>query len=291
MGKKVDLTGQRFGKLVVVGECEERSNRGLVMWSCLCDCGKQTEVRTASLRNGSTMSCGCMTTKVDLTGQRFGLWSVIGEVESRSINGSVMWDCICDCGTRKNQSSNILRTGNSKSCGCFTPYDILGKRFGKLVAKMDIGIVNNKHRYICLCDCGKQTEVIVSHLKNGTTKSCGCIHRSLVGKNHPNYKSKLTDEERLKNRYELHGKNVRKWSKQVMERDNYTCQICNQHGGNLNAHHLNGWNAFPEQRFDLDNGVTLCTDCHKEFHSQYGYGDNTREQFDEYAESKTLVLN
>ena len=62
-------------------------------------------------------------------------------------------------------------------------------------------------------------------------------------------------------------------------------------GVNLNAHHLNGWNAFPEQRFDLDNGVTLCTDCHKDFHSQYGYGDNTREQFNEYAASKTLVLN
>ena len=112
------------------------------------------------------------------------------------------------------------------------------------------------------------------------------------GSDHYKYNPNLTDEERLKNRYEIGGENLSKWAIRVKERDNYTCQICgNSPSGKLNLHHLNAWKSFPEQRFDLDNGVTLCVDCHKEFHKMYGRGDNTREQFNEYAASKTLVLN
>ena len=298
MGKKADLTGQRFGKLVVLGECEERSNRGLVMWSCLCDCGKQTEVRTASLKNGNTKSCGCMTTKVDLTGKRFGKWTVLGDIGKRTSSGTVMWNCLCDCGEQKDVSGHSLRRGKSTSCGCSKIRNLVGLRFGKLVVVSKNGENNKYGRVVwnCICDCGNQSDVTGNDLANGDTKSCGCLKVEKAqlrkGINHYRYDPNITDEERLKNRYELYGGNVHRWSKQVMERDTYTCQICgNSPSGNLNAHHLNGWNAFPEQRFDLDNGVTLCNDCHKDFHSQYGYGDNTREQFDEYAVSKTLILN
>ena len=292
MGKKVDLTGQRFGKLVVLGDSGKRGH-GAVMWDCACDCGNKVTKRTCELGSGKCRSCfyrDRATNKVDLTGHRFGEWTVLEDSGNRGRGGNILWKCVCDCGEHRLVDGNSLRNGSSKSCGCSNRLDLIGCRFGRLVVLGSMR-VNERSGWLCECDCGKKTHVITSALTSGNSKSCGCNKRYRIGETHPNYNPKLTDQQRIKQRYELKGDHKHKWSKKIMERDNYTCQICNKHGGKLNAHHLNGWNAFPEQRFDLDNGVTLCTDCHKDFHSQYGYGDNTREQFNEYAASKTLVLN
>jgi hypothetical protein len=53
------------------------------------------------------------------------------------------------------------------------------------------------------------------------------------------------------------------WRKSVFERDLYTCQICYEIGGKLNADHIKPFSLFPELRLDLSNGRTLCEDCHK----------------------------
>lgn len=74
-------------------------------------------------------------------------------------------------------------------------------------------------------------------------------------------------------------------SKQCFERDNYTCEKCNIRGSTLNAHHLNSFDKFPEQRFDLDNLVTLCKTCHIYFHNIYGQGNNTKKQYIEFKAS------
>jgi hypothetical protein len=64
MGKLIDLTGQRFGKLVVVRKSEERSKiDNNIQWDCLCDCGKIIKVITYSLTSGHTKSCGCIKLK------------------------------------------------------------------------------------------------------------------------------------------------------------------------------------------------------------------------------------
>lgn len=74
-----------------------------------------------------------------------------------------------------------------------------------------------------------------------------------------------------------------KWREEVYKRDNYTCQCCGDNkGGNLNAHHLDGYNWCNMKRFLIENGVTLCEDCHKNFHITYKYGNNTKEQFQEW---------
>ena len=235
--------------------------------------------------------------KSDLTGEVFGKLTVMGLCDLRK-NGCLVWKCRCACGRYINVTTGRLNSGNAKTCGRLCEsYSLIGKRFDRLTVRKKL-----KKRYFgnvmweCVCDCGAIKDVDSLSLKTGNTRSCGCLKVEIMnykkGVNHYNYNKNLTDEERLKNRYQLSVGNSRIWSQNVFQRDNYTCQICGDNKGrNLNAHHLNGWNAFPEQRFDLDNGVTLCTGCHKEFHSEYGYGDNTREQFDEYAASKTLVLN
>jgi hypothetical protein len=68
----------------------------------------------------------------------------------------------------------------------------------------------------------------------------------------------------------------------ILNRDNYTCQCCHKRGGNINAHHLDGYDWCKEKRTDVNNAVTLCQDCHSDFHHQYGYGGNTKEQFEEW---------
>ena len=56
--KKLDLTGQRFGNLIVLRPAENVGPR--TAWVCQCDCGNKTVVKTQHLRNGHTKSCGCL---------------------------------------------------------------------------------------------------------------------------------------------------------------------------------------------------------------------------------------
>lgn len=58
------------------------------------------------------------------------------------------------------------------------------------------------------------------------------------------------------------------WRTRVFERDRYTCAICGQVGGELNAHHIRPFKDFPDLRLELDNGVTLCKACHKRVHKE-----------------------
>ncbi len=58
-GKHEDLTGRRFGRLLVMEQEAERSRHKKIMWRCVCDCGKETAVATADLNSGAIKSCGC----------------------------------------------------------------------------------------------------------------------------------------------------------------------------------------------------------------------------------------
>lgn len=97
------------------------------------------------------------------------------------------------------------------------------------------------------------------------------------GEFHPRFNPNLTDEEREKGR---HYAEYQIWRASVFEECSYTCQCCgDSNGGNLIAHHLNGWHWCKDERFADYNGVTLCELCHDKFHKEYGNKNNTREQF------------
>ena len=57
-----DLTGQRFGRLLVLRKSDEdiQKKSTLIMWHCICDCGNEVDVRSQDLRSGKTQSCGCL---------------------------------------------------------------------------------------------------------------------------------------------------------------------------------------------------------------------------------------
>lgn len=82
--------------------------------------------------------------------------------------------------------------------------------------------------------------------------------KSLPREKNPNW---LGDRKMLKRPRTSYEGN--KWRKAVFERDNYTCQECGKHGGKLNAHHIVGYYENEEERWNVDNGITLCVPCHK----------------------------
>lgn len=55
------------------------------------------------------------------------------------------------------------------------------------------------------------------------------------------------------------------WKLAVLSRDNYSCRMCGSKD-ELQAHHINSWTDFPEDRFILENGLTMCKPCHSFYH-------------------------
>lgn len=100
---------------------------------------------------------------------------------------------------------------------------------------------------------------------SGRTKYCGrsCSARGMVGEHSSNWKGgkSLADE-----RARLMPQR-RRWSLSVMIRDKFKCARCGK-GGRLHAHHIKPWASFPDLRFDVSNGETLCVKCHGDEHGR-----------------------
>jgi hypothetical protein len=109
--KKIDLIGQRFGRLQVTAYV------GNSKWSCVCDCGACVAIDGRDLRTGHTKSCGCLRRefrRIDLIGKRFDRWTALAFVGGKDR----AWFCMCDCGALVVVNGSHLRGGRTKSCGC-----------------------------------------------------------------------------------------------------------------------------------------------------------------------------
>ena len=124
--------GKRFGRLTVLSATDKTNNAGMLIYKCKCDCGNTCCVPSQYLARGITKSCGCLqaevkkqhapTNKKDLTGQKFGYLTVIKDSGKRDANGTVKWQCKCDCGNYHLVATTNLINGNTVSCGCVVSY-------------------------------------------------------------------------------------------------------------------------------------------------------------------------
>lgn len=141
--------------------------------------------------------------------------------------------------------------------------------------------------------CGNVFFVKPEHLANGhgCPNSLCCKKR---GKEHYRYNENLSDEERSSDRKSK--KEYRDWRLSVYAKGNFSCDICGCKASKRNkivAHHLESYDVNEDLRYDVSNGITLCDECHRDFHKKYGYGHNTRKQYIQYKSNQgnTEVIN
>lgn len=114
--KKLDLTNQRFGKLIVIKPAPKREDR-YTRWICQCDCGKMAEVRTDYLTSQHTLSCGCEKTQYFQRTVQIG--ATYGKLKPLEYDTEKQqYLCQCDCGNQAYVLGYNLTNGNTQSCGC-----------------------------------------------------------------------------------------------------------------------------------------------------------------------------
>lgn len=203
MAKFIDLTGQKFGKLTVLGLAEERNKkeeirvlkgeiaRAYIYWTCKCECGGIIDTISNSITHGKTKDCGCMSGIKDIAGQKFGKFTVLSFSHS---NKGTYWNCECECGNIKLVRKSALVSGHTISCGCVQIKDLTGTQCGRLTI---IGLAKERNKkekkrmknneitryqpyWICKCICGNTVEIIRPSLINNTTNSCGCLGEEFI---------------------------------------------------------------------------------------------------------------
>ena len=126
MNRLIDETGNRYGRLRVLGRADKKHQHGTTMahWWCHCDCDKAIVVSGTNLRTGRSRSCGCLrrdnTSKanlVDRTGLRYGRLLVLKRTGNDK-HRHTHWLCHCDCGNDVVVSGNHLHSEATQSCGC-----------------------------------------------------------------------------------------------------------------------------------------------------------------------------
>lgn len=113
----------------------------------------------------------------DETGNRYGLLQVVERDHSRR----GYWLCVCDCGNKNSVRGSHLRSSATSSCGCLFAIDEVGNRYGRwTVVEQDDDHKGKGAFWRCVCDCGNTRSVSGSGLREGTTKSCGCLQKEMM---------------------------------------------------------------------------------------------------------------
>lgn len=186
----------------------------------------------------------------------------------------------CDCGKEKTVWANSLRYGFARSCGCLQREsasdvarlrnlkkfkNLVGQKFGRLTVVSQFPAPTGRSVKTlcgCLCECGSITFVSPYELQKGASKSCRCLARDLWTLKGVirGIRLSFSGEDQESRRLLRSSTQNRNWARAIRKRDNFICQICGGHGHI--ADHIKKFSEYPELRFELSNGRTLCQSCH-----------------------------
>jgi rubredoxin len=114
----------------------------------------------------------------------------------------------------------------------------------------------------------EETKKKMSETRRGKNNpSFGKTYRS--GENHYNWQGGISNE----NRRIRHSKEFTHWRNEVFARDNWLCQECKTKKKEIHPHHIKAFAIYPELRFEVSNGITLCKECHEKT-DNYGHKIN-----------------
>ena len=126
-------------------------------------------------------------------------------------------------------------------------------------------IDRNYNRKYCSRKCmgisrqGQITPPNVREKLRTASLKAGCMPPHRKGKDHYNWQGGITPMAmKVRNSPEY-----KKWRLAVYRRDHYTCQVCRQHGGDIEADHIKSFSKYPKLRLEVSNGRTLCKSCHR----------------------------
>ncbi len=198
MRKVTDLTGQKFGKLKVIGRGKDYISPGVnkrqPQWKVECEkCGTKYELGKSSFLVKKNQNCNMHFYGYEnLTKQKFGKLIVLGRGKdyiSPLGHKSPMWKIRCEeCEIEYELSkTSFLKTKNQNCNQHNHRFENLTKqRFGKLtVIKKDEDYISPKHKkkytkWICKCNCGNTISVLAGHLTNSHVFQCRkCQHKSM----------------------------------------------------------------------------------------------------------------
>lgn len=200
-----------YGRWTVLGRAADAVNAAgnrRVTWDCVCECGTRARVRGSSLLRGQSKSCGCLRTEIvkrknsskgfDLTGQTFGYLKVLGQGQSAILpsgHKARTWLCECRCGYVGRVRAKNLLNGHTKSCGCLgralmrekrdAAFDMTGETVGRwtVVERAEDRTSSSGIRvrqWLCRCSCGTEKVVLATSLRQGTSRSCGCLRKEIL---------------------------------------------------------------------------------------------------------------
>lgn len=217
ISKRIDLTGNRYGKLVVLEMVYNEKKKNFSHCKCKCDCGNIVIKDTYRLKTSKTVpSCGCSYKEIvrkrcdkNVVGKKFGRLTAIEAMWSDNEKDKVK--CVCDCGKTVILSRGDVTTGHTLSCGCLQKQRVRECNFkddSGYVSDFGVKIIkpykrNDRNQLLWECECGlckTHFYELPARVKNNHIRSCGCLVASsleiyiarLLDENHITYDSQYT---------------------------------------------------------------------------------------------------
>jgi len=264
--KAIDLTGQRFGHLVVVEEAG-KNKYSSKKWKCQCDCGKLSTPYGCALRSGRATTCGCRTGK-EFNPKEYKVAYCKANRKQITLKHAEYY---------KTHAARIsaYRKAYSKDNALYDTHILSISWAEEGRTRRDPGKKDDLQVKCSLCQSWfnpTNSQVSArSNSINGSRRGEGSFYCSDDCKRAcPVYnqtKFRKGDAPKPDSR-----PGQREWREHVIACSEFSCEKCGKvlEEKDLSAHHIKSVSQYPLESMDIDNGMALCKDCHKAVHSGIG---------------------